>query len=253
MPTPFTLAAADGSQADLLADVIPTPEGGGMFGLKIGLSLGAVRAPGGSAAPVFLPPAVIPPAGTTLRLTFDRAVTGHAGVYYGLGTINGNYVSGEGTSTLVYEWSAYAGQVFPSVLHYGQPGDDPGDIVAVAGGLGLTPFEGGAIDNQSTAPPPAAPGVATATAAVNGFDIVIAWDQDIYFVGGSSHFHVTVEGAPATVFGASWTGPAEITLSISDQITEGAAVLLSVDATAVVGASSSTPNEAVTDFVVTVS
>lgn len=72
MPTPITLTAADGSEADLLADIILTPEGGGMFGLKIGLSLGAVRPPAGPPTPPTPPPGVVPAAAAHWKFDSNR-------------------------------------------------------------------------------------------------------------------------------------------------------------------------------------
>ena len=76
MPTPFTLTAADGSEADVIADIITTPEGGGVR-LSLGLSLGAVRAPASPPPPPATPQltgGTVNPNGTTFSLTFSGAV-----------------------------------------------------------------------------------------------------------------------------------------------------------------------------------
>lgn len=105
MPTPFTLTAADGSEADLLAEVITTPEGGAVrFGLS--LSLGAVRAPVSPPPPSFpAPVAYWPFDGDLLDATGNgRALTGPGGgATFGVGKF-GQGVANENNSRSGQPW-----------------------------------------------------------------------------------------------------------------------------------------------------
>lgn len=245
MPTPFTLTAADGSEADVLADIITTPEGGGVFGLKIGLSLGAVRAPASPPPPPATPQltgGTVNPNGTTFSLTFSGAVAadfadisftldGTPGAAFGYINGTGTVVSGEIYSTV------YQGQTV-TVSGGGVP-----FLVSSPGGVGVS-FSGVTITNGSEQAP--VPPAKIDVFRMDPSTISVAFDQNVS--GDSFTGSVTVDGGvPVAVSFGDYLGPNQITLVCAEALPPGV-TLLTCTATNLVGSPGGVPVETFADY-----
>lgn len=168
-------------------------------------------------APFFVS-AVVAANGTTLTVTYNQAVTGHVGhVFVADGEFTGppTYVSGEGTTSLVYtlfNTTVYAGQT--CLISYASAGGDINHL-----GTEVQDYTAFAVTNnseQNENPPEVdAPEIVSMTVNAAGNQLSILHDE---VVTGTTGYTITPSGGSASLTYLSGTGTATLVYSINRTI-----------------------------------